>query len=83
MQICLLLTENIEPIPDTIKIEAEYGPVYVVDDKGKGLVSGSHMLLSGDKQAFIDWLVKYDAVWVGEGSPMLQKFKVMHIKENS
>jgi len=83
MQICLLLTKNIEPIPDTIKIEAEYGPVYVVDNKGKGLTDGIHVCLSGEKQDFISWLGKYDGVWVGEGSPMLQKFKVMHIKENS
>ena len=83
MRLCLLLTEHIEPIPDSIKIEADYGPVYIVNEKGKGLTTGVHMLLCGEKQDFISWLGKYDGVWVGEGSPMLQKFKVMHIKENS
>lgn len=80
MQICLLVEVRFGPIPSGIKTEEDWGPISIVTSGG-GCLSGMHKLLSGEPEAFKDWLRPFDGVWVGEGNPMEQKFRAMHIKD--
>jgi len=80
MKLVLLLEDKLNPIPDTIKVLEDWGFVSVVNGWGKPLVSGSHVYLEGTEEAFKEWLRPFDSVCVGQGSPMLQNFSIMHIK---
>ncbi len=80
MKAVLLVTKEMEPIPDKIKVLANWGWVTVVNKKnGEHLDGGNHQMLEGEPFDFAKWLVKLDGVWVGKGSPMLQQFEIRHV----
>jgi hypothetical protein len=79
MRVLLLVSDEMKPVPNDVTIIADYGKVDIVSDAPEIYHSGDHMIVEGDEKAIRSWLGPYDAVWVGEGSPMLQQFQVMHI----
>ena len=35
---------------------------------------GDHIAIEGEPQAVVNWLSKFNGFWLGEGSPMMQRF---------
>lgn len=83
MQFHMLVENKMEPVPENIRILNNWGYVSICDADGATLAYGNHMHLSGNTDAIKAWLKSFDGVWVGKGSPMLQRFEVMHIGEGS
>jgi hypothetical protein len=73
MKICLLLQNGMRPLPNNIKIVANWGNLMIVED-GK-YITGEHLLLEGDIKSFKDWLSSFVGVWVGIGQPVEQEFE--------
>lgn len=82
MQIALLVTPNLLPIPKELDTHS-FGPLsIIVPMKGfPKIVVGEHMIVGGDAEAIKNWLRPFDGVWVGKGVPMLQQFEIGHIKD--
>ena len=79
MQLVLLLTDELKKTkPESVKITENYGPVHVRFDHHPSMV-GDHCILEGTKDDVVNWLLPYDGVAVGKGSPMFQEFEIMHI----
>jgi hypothetical protein len=73
----LLVTSDLFPIPEGIKVIQDYGRVsIVVDGDPKKTASGKHMIVDGTMEAKHDWF-KGKFVWIGTGSPMFQQFEQM------
>jgi len=92
MIIDLLLTSEIKAtMPDTIKINFNFGRIGVIFPSKKGFVFSSNevgmvmygdsVVIEGDKEEIIKWLKPFDGIAVGCGSPQLEKFTIMHIDE--
>lgn len=79
MKVAILVTPELVPIPDNIKVEMDFQDVSVFVEAKQEFVTGNHMVLEGDKLDFISWLGKYEGVWISEGIPQLQKFKIHHV----
>jgi hypothetical protein len=81
MMFHLLVSEEMEPIPEDITVIQDYGEVSLVSD-GFPLEmyrSGKHMVVEGSEDDVRAWLGSFDGVWIGDGPPMLQKFQIMHV----
>lgn len=78
----LLVEDRMFPIPSNIKVLQDWDTVSIhAEIEGKqGFVRGKHMMLSGEAEAFKTWLKPFDGVWVGQGTPQLQQFTVMHVE---
>lgn len=73
----LLATKNIYPIPSDIKILSNYGPIsIIVGTNLQNQIRGDHLIIEGDPQSICDWLHPKGDIWIGKGSPILQKFKL-------
>lgn len=91
MQIHILITPDLRPIPENITVDHEWGNLTICtynagEEKPNTLdsnhhVTGLHAFVSGEKQALIDWLGKFDGFWRGSGSPMMESFRICHIKQ--
>lgn len=78
MQIHLLVEPCHLPVPDNIKIIENWGYVGLAGST----TYGDHMAIEGTEEAISDWLRPFKGVYVGRGTPQLQKFDVMHVKES-
>lgn len=79
MVVHLLVTKDMEPVPENIKVLNLVKPnELVLSEDGEVLASGSSQILSGMPEAFKEWLQAFDGVWVGSG--VSEEYKVMHIK---
>lgn len=82
MQLCILLEEKMEPIPQGIKTLFSAGKVGVVMNDGH-YVNGDHVLLEGDKDIFINWLKPFDRILKSKGLVMqLQEFEACHVADD-
>ena len=81
MRIALLLTPDLGKVPDGIEIEENFGLTTIITTSHLDWITGDHVILSGDQEAFIKWLSPFPAIWLGRGSPQLEHFEVAHIKE--
>lgn len=80
MTIQLLVTSEMYPIPEAIKIVEDYDTLIVKFGEEYDL-AGRHLILEGEPTEFISWLKKFDGIAVGSGIPMQEKFEIMHIKD--
>lgn len=78
MQTVLLVEERMRPVPESITVVQNWGPVTVLYDSFN-IVHGDHMLVEGDLEDLKDWMRPFDGVWVGKDLPAFQQFEVMHI----
>lgn len=79
MTIHLLVSKEMKPVPDNIKVVEDYGEVSITSDVHEMYHTGDHMVVEGDEEAMRSWLGPFDGVWLGEGPPIFQQFKVMHV----
>ena len=66
--------------PKSCKIEFDWGQLVVV--VGDDHIRGTHCVINGPKEDIIKWLKPFDGVLIGNGNPMMEKFKVSHIKKS-
>jgi hypothetical protein len=80
----LLTTEQQRTRPANVKIMQSWGELTIIFDGENGepgkAVHGLHCFIEGYQEDIISWLKPYDAVYVGNGSPMMETFSVVHIK---
>ena len=84
MTINLLVSHEMNPVPDDIKVIENYGKLTLFRDLNhppEMYYTGEHMIVSGTEEAMKNWLRKFDGVWVGNGIPMLEHFTIMHVGE--
>lgn len=83
MQCFLLVTKQMEPIPESIETVQDWGDTTIHVSGGNFLVSGRHMWLQGEESDFVDWLRPFERVWMTKPgtSPMMQQFVSVGIKE--
>jgi hypothetical protein len=93
MRIHLLVTPEMEPIPDDIKVVADFDTIEVMtatrrhtddkddfkDDFKGGKLTGRHLAIEGENEAVVAWLKPFDDVWLGVGQPFEQEFTVVHV----
>jgi hypothetical protein len=80
MKIVLLHEKRLGPIPTDIQVIENWGDVEIYSPAHvPAMIQGDHVYLEGSPDAFKAWLKPFDGVWVGEGIPQLQKFKIMHV----
>jgi hypothetical protein len=81
MQLVLLVTKEMLPIPPDVRIVEDWGSIAVHTEDSRSII-GNHMMLDGCANTIKDWLVSFDGVWLGEGAPMEQQFSVFHIAKD-
>jgi len=87
MKIDLLLTEEMKKtMPNTIEIVNDFGVINVrfdsLEEDGLPImIRGNSVILNGETSEIIEWLKPFDGVPVGCGSPQLESFSIMHIKD--
>lgn len=76
-------------IPSTIDVYT-YGDVYITPRDERLLCrhdlvyfAGVGVSLSGKDEEIVTWLQNYPAVWVYEGSPMLEKFYLKKVEDKA
>lgn len=80
MQLHLLLTYNLRPLPESISIIHSFGSLLVVDQASPDSITGEHCILEGQVDAVRLWLSEkaVDFIWVGNGVPMMEQFDKLH-----
>ena len=80
MQLSLLVTEQMEPVPEEIRVLEDWGSVSV--KYSEGVDTGTHMMLEAEASDFIAWLSPFDGVWITTPgtSPIQQQFTVVHVR---
>lgn len=86
MELVLLVTSEMTPVPEGIEVVKSYGDEGIIPAKHAGFddamanqVRGHSMHLRGDKSAFIEWLKHFNGVWTCD-SPGTGAWYVVHIK---
>lgn len=80
MNLYMLVQDIHLPVPPTIKVVHNFGSEHVRADDGRSY-RGDSMILSGDKEAFAEWLKQFDGVWISD-NPMLGDWYVVHVKDD-
>lgn len=76
MKLVLLKTPDVPPIPPSIKVLADWGPLTIMPSQERG----DHLLVEGDESALRGWLLNLN-FWRGDGIPQMQHFVVSRFKE--
>lgn len=85
----ILVRGNMHPVPNDIEVLQDYGTETVVagelnqsaEEAMQNTFRGNAMLLSGEPQAFINWLKRFDGVWICS-NPLIGDWEVVHIKKD-
>lgn len=74
-----------QTLPETIKVSHNFGNITVVfegeDTKNNFTMNGDNAIVDGDKSEIIKWLKPFDGIAVGCGTPQLEQFEIVHIKD--
>lgn len=77
----ILVTTAMQPVPEGITIVQDYGWENIkIGEAWHDQVGGNCMMLSGEPEAFIDWLQQFDGVWA-TNNPMIGDWHVVHVKQ--
>jgi hypothetical protein len=81
MKFALLVTNEMKPVPETIKILVDWGFTGISIGETGVYVGGDHMYVEGDEQDIINWLRPFDTVWRTKPGtpPVFQQFEAVHI----
>lgn len=81
MMLHLLVSKEMQPLPHNITVVENYGNLDLMSDGTPPEIyhSGDHMVVEGDEEAIRSWLSPFDGFWLGDGPPVFQQFKIVHI----
>jgi hypothetical protein len=83
MQLCLLVTEEMRPIPDGVRVIQDYGPETLVPgnwvNETNPVTKGYSMHLEAERGVFVEWLRPFDGIWKSD-CPASGQWEVVHIK---
>ena len=84
MRLAMLLEDQMNPVPESIKVLADWGPVCVINSGNLRTTVGTHVYLEGEQSDFTEWLRPYDGFWrqVPGTSPIMQEFEIVHVMED-
>lgn len=77
----LLITPELKPVPETVRVVEDYGEIVIIVEEGRRSLVGDHAILEGAPEAFKAWLRPFSGFWVGSGCPLMQQFHVAHIRD--
>jgi hypothetical protein len=87
MVLNILLTESLKKtIPDSISIDFNFGEIKVIfppDTTDDDIIVkiGDNVIINGEKEDILNWLKKFNSVAINStGSPMLEEFELINIK---
>lgn len=81
MELCLIVTHQMNPIPDGLNVVRDYGrETVIVEGAEHHQIAGVSMHLEGPKEIFIKWLQQFTGVWI-TNSPGSGAWYVVHIKK--
>lgn len=81
MQFHMLLIKEVEKtIPSNVVIKICWDDELFVNFGDRSII-GKHVLIEGENKDVAAWLSPFDGVPMGVGSPQLQHFEIMHVKE--
>lgn len=83
MQFYMLYEERFGPIPEDITTVHDFGRTQIIRDDRRPGAAGKSMVLEGPEDSFKKWLKPFDYFWVGQGNPIEERFRVVHIKDES
>jgi hypothetical protein len=84
----ILLTEELKAtMPETIKITHNFCNIDVIFDAINPndeplILNGDNVVVEGSQEEIIKWFKPFDGVPIGSGSPRMENFTIMHIKDN-
>lgn len=91
MELILLVEQKMIPVPQNIEVVQEFGRESIIphsEDENESIgdgvnrtIAGTSMYLSGEPEAFIDWLKPFDGVWTCT-NPIMGDWKVVHVKRS-
>lgn len=77
----LLLTEEIEnKKPESIKTLFDFGSITIITSDGEK-IKGKNICVSGTLEDLHKWLLPFEFIWAGNGSPIMEKFTYLPIKK--
>lgn len=89
MTVHILLTDEVRAtMPETVKEVFNFGRIQVRfpalngNDNEALMMFGDNAVVEGETQEIINWLKPFDGVAIGNGSPQMESFTIMHIDEN-
>jgi hypothetical protein len=71
----VMLLEDSQTVPENFKVLENWGEVLVVDNEGKQLAVGDHMMLEASEHEVKTWGRELGRFWLGRGAPMMQQFE--------
>jgi hypothetical protein len=89
MHLIMLLEQAMTPIPENIDLVQTFGEEHIlIDPEDKSIpdalrgpsVRGTSILVTGEPEAFQEWLKPFPGFWISN-NPMLGKWKVVHVKD--
>ena len=79
MQVCLLHTEKMAPVPTSLTVLKDYGPETIFTIDGSDSAFGTVLILDGEPEVVAAYLRPYDGVWVSN-NPASGEWQVFHVR---
>lgn len=80
MKVHLLITPEIEPVPDDVKVLHDFGKISVIVEYPELIsIVGNNAVVEASEESIIRWLGKYDEFWKGSGVPQMEHFELANI----
>lgn len=74
----MLLEEHMLPLPELVDYKHDFGMLLVkFDDHDR---HGRHCVIEGPGDAIVEWLMPFDGIAIGNGSPQMESFTIKHVK---
>ena len=81
MQLHLVITPEIrKTMPDTVKTVYDFGKI-TVRFENSPMIGGENRIIEDTEENIKKWLRPFKGVCVGVGSPCLENFEIVHIKD--
>lgn len=79
MNAMILVTTEMEPIPEELSCKVFAENHKIVNEEGTVLATGKECYLTGDQQIFINWLKPFDGVYLATGQ---DEWQIAHIRDD-
>lgn len=88
MYMIILVENGMNPVPENLNVVQNYGderlfvdpPKHIHELANTKVVTGQAMLITGEPEAFQEWLKPFPGVWISN-NPMMGDWRVVHVKD--